>query len=104
MTATTLSPALEREALAGLVERVTDHNPEPGFCVLWVKVRGARELITVVGAAAISAGELVQASGSWVNDRTHGVQFKAAGIRDSKGVDLLPHPTAGTNPPLRAIR
>ena len=26
----------------------------------------------------ISAGEFVQASGTWVNDRTHGVQFKAS--------------------------
>jgi exodeoxyribonuclease V alpha subunit len=73
--------------------------------VLRVKLRSQRELVTVVGAAVtISAGAFVQASGTWVNDRTHGVPFKAAGIRDSKGVDLLPHPTAGTNPPLRAIR
>ncbi|WP_456304761.1 YrrC family ATP-dependent DNA helicase, partial [Acidomonas methanolica] len=28
------------EALAGLVERVTFHNAENGFCVLRVKVRG----------------------------------------------------------------
>ncbi len=72
----------EREALAGLVERVTFHNPENGFCVLRVKVRGQRDLVTVVGhAAMISAGEFVQASGSWVNDRTHRVQFKAAFLR-----------------------
>jgi exodeoxyribonuclease V alpha subunit len=77
---TALAP--EREALAGLVERVTFHNPENGFCVLRVKVRGQRELVTVVGAAAaISAGEFIQASGSWVNDRTHGLQFKAAFLR-----------------------
>ena len=68
------SPAPEREALAGLVERVTYPKPEHGFCVLRVKVRGQRDLLTVVGAAAaIRAGEFVQASGSWVNDRTHGL-------------------------------
>jgi exodeoxyribonuclease V alpha subunit len=73
------APPPEREALAGLVERVTYHNPANGFGVLRVKLRGQRELVTVVGAAAaISAGELVQASGTWVNDRTHGLQFKAA--------------------------
>src|SRR5467141_4063364 len=67
------------EALAGLVERVAFHNEENGFCVLRVKARGQRDLITVLGhAAMISAGEFVQASGSWVNDRTHGVQFKAS--------------------------
>ena len=77
-----LSLQPEREALAGLVERVTFHNPESGFCVLRVKVRGQRDLVTVVGAAAtISAGEFVQASGTWVNDRTHGLQFKATFLR-----------------------
>ena len=75
-------PSPEREALAGLVERVTFHNPETGFCVLRVKVRGQRDLATVVGAAAaISAGEFVHASGTWVNDRAHGLQFKAAFLR-----------------------
>jgi hypothetical protein len=63
------------EVLAGLVESVTFHNEENGFCVLRVKARGQRDLISVLGhAAIIAAGEFVQASGSWVNDRTHGVQ------------------------------
>ena len=66
------------EVLAGLVERVTFHNEENGFCMLHVKARGQRDLITVLGhAAMIAAGEFVQASGNWVNDRTHGVQFRA---------------------------
>jgi exodeoxyribonuclease V alpha subunit len=70
------------EVLAGLVERVTSHNAENGFCVLRVKARGQRDLITVLGhAAMISTGEFVQASGTWVNDRTHGVQFKASLLR-----------------------
>ena len=66
------------EVLAGLVERVTFHNAENGFCVLRVKARGQRDLITVLGhAAMISAGEFVRASGGWVNDRTHGVHLVA---------------------------
>src|SRR6185437_940561 len=70
------------EVLAGLVERVTFHNAENGFCVLRVKARGQRDLITLLGhAAIISAGDFVQASGIWVNDRTHGVQFKAAFLK-----------------------
>ena len=70
------------EILAGLVERVVFHNPENGFCVLRVEARGHREPVTVVGhAALISAGEFIQASGSWVNDRTHGVQFRAAFLK-----------------------
>src|SRR5437763_15150281 len=70
------------EVLAGLVDRVTFHNSENGFCVLRVKARGQRDLITVVGHAAITAaGEVVQASGSWTNDRTHGVQFRASFLK-----------------------
>ena len=70
--------------LAGLVERVTYHNAENGFCVLRVKARGHRDLVTTVGhAATISAGEWVTASGEWVNDRTHGQQFKARFLRSS---------------------
>ena len=70
------------EVLAGLVERVTFHNEENGFCVLRVKARGQRDLITVLGhAAMIAAGEFVQASGTWVNDRTHGVQFRASFLK-----------------------
>jgi exodeoxyribonuclease V alpha subunit len=69
---------LTLEVLAGLAERVTFHNAENGFCVLRVKARGHRDLVTVIGAAAaISAGEWITASGEWINDRTHGQQFKA---------------------------
>jgi exodeoxyribonuclease V alpha subunit len=70
------------EVLAGLVERVTFHNEENSFCVLRVKARGQRDLITVLGhAAMIAAGEFVQASGNWINDRTHGVQFRASFLK-----------------------
>jgi exodeoxyribonuclease V alpha subunit len=73
-----------QEVLAGLVERVTFHNDDSGFCVLRIKARGHRELITVVGhAATISAGEWVTASGEWINDHTHGQQFKARFMRTS---------------------
>jgi len=73
-----------KETLAGLVERVTFHNAENGFCVLRVKVRGQRDLVTVVGhAAMISAGEFVQMSGRWFNDHTHGLQFKAEFLKAS---------------------
>ena len=74
--------ASSTEVLAGLVDRVTFHNSDNGFCVLRIKARGQRDLITLVGhAAMISAGEFVQASGARINDRTHGVQFKAAFLK-----------------------
>ena len=73
-----------QEVLAGLVERVTYHNAENGFCVLRTKARGHRDLVTLVGhAATIAAGEWITASGEWVNDRTHGQQFKARFLRTS---------------------
>ena len=82
-----MNPQAERstqEVLAGLVERVTYHNAENGFCVLRAKARGHREMVTVVGhAATIAAGEWITASGEWVNDRTHGQQFKARFLRTS---------------------
>ena len=69
-------PALE--TLAGSVERVTFHNAENGFAVLKVQTRGKRDLVTVVGhTPAVSAGEWITASGVWISDRTHGLQFKA---------------------------
>ena len=66
------------ERLAGSVERVTFHSEESGFCVLRAKVKGERELITVIGSAAsITPGEYIECIGAWANDRTHGLQFKA---------------------------
>lgn len=53
--------------------------------MLRVKARGHRELVTVIGhAATIAAGEWVTASGEWINDRTHGQQFKAQFMRTSE--------------------
>jgi exodeoxyribonuclease V alpha subunit len=73
-----------QEVLAGLIERVAYHNAENGFCVLRAKARGHRDVVTVVGhAATIAAGEWITASGEWVNDRTHGQQFKARFLRTS---------------------
>ena len=67
----------DREVLAGPVERVTFHNPENGFCVLRTRARGHRDLVTVVGhAATVSPEKWITASGEWVNDRTHGQQFR----------------------------
>ena len=56
-----------------------------GFCVLRIKARSHRDLVTVVGhAAMVSAGEWITASGEWINDRTHGQQFKARFMRTSE--------------------
>jgi exodeoxyribonuclease V alpha subunit len=70
------------EHLTGAVERVTFHSEASGFCVLRVKVRGHRDLVTVVGMApTITPGEYIESDGWWVTDRTHGLQFKTHSLR-----------------------
>ena len=81
--------AAPTETLSGLVERVTYHNAENGFCVLRVKARGHKDLVTVVAhAASIAAGEWVQLSGTWTNDRSHGLQFRAGFLKASPPTTL----------------
>ena len=73
---------LMAETLSGVIERVTFHNPENGFAVLRVQAAGVRGLVTVVGnLPSAVAGEYVEASGGWVQDREHGQQFKADELR-----------------------
>ena len=70
------------ETLTGLVERVTFHNTETGFCVLKVKARGHKDLVAIVGACAVvTAGEGVEAAGLWIQDRQYGQQFKATTLK-----------------------
>jgi len=71
-------------SVTGLIERVTFHNEETGFCVLRVKVDGHRDLVTVVGrASSINAGEWLTAEGTWIQDRDHGTQLKAELLQTS---------------------
>lgn len=68
----------QKEYLSGTIERITFHNPENGFCVLRVKVKGHKDLVTILGnVPSISVGEYIKCSGLWHNDRNHGKQFKA---------------------------
>jgi exodeoxyribonuclease V alpha subunit len=72
------------EHLDGLVERVTFHNADNGFCVLRLKVQNKRELVTLIGHTPTAApGEYASASGQWITDREHGKQFKAVFIKIS---------------------
>jgi exodeoxyribonuclease V alpha subunit len=73
---------LSEETFSGLIERVTFHNPETGFCVLKVKAKGHKDLVAVVGSCAVvTAGEWIQAQGYWFQDRQHGQQFKASNLK-----------------------
>jgi len=70
------------ESLSGTIERVTFHNPENGFVVLRVNVKGKRGPVTVVGQTPRAvAGEYLEATGAWKQDPEHGEQFKADELR-----------------------
>ncbi|MCD8535095.1 MAG: ATP-dependent RecD-like DNA helicase [Verrucomicrobia bacterium] len=77
------------ESVQGLVERVTYHNEETGFCVLRIHDKNRRDLTTVVGhIASVSAGEWLIAEGHWVRDRDHGLQLKAVRMQSSPPTSL----------------
>jgi exodeoxyribonuclease V alpha subunit len=79
------------ETLSGSIERVTFHSEETGFCVLKAKVSGQRDLVTVVGNAPnVTAGEYIEATGFWFNDKNYGLQFKATELHS-----VLPTTLAG---------
>ena len=66
------------EEVSGLIERVTFHNDENGFCVLRARVRGHRDEVTMLGSLpSATAGEWLEAEGWWVRDKEHGLQFKS---------------------------
>ena len=52
--------------------------------MLRAKARGHRDLMTVVGhAAVISGGEWIAATGEWISDRAHGQHFKTRFLKTS---------------------
>jgi exodeoxyribonuclease V alpha subunit len=73
-----------QEFVEGLIERVTFFNEENGFAVLRLKVKGQRDLVTVLGSLpTVNAGEWVEGAGAWVRDPQHGLQFRAESLRAS---------------------
>src|SRR5215469_177059 len=82
MSAATFERHPTTEEISGLIERVTFHNDESGFCVLRVKTPGHREETTVIGSLpSVTAGEWLVAEGCWVRDKEHGLQFKASTLK-----------------------
>src|SRR5262245_52986343 len=70
------------EPLSGIIERVTFHNPDNGYAVLRVQRVDRRGIVTVVcHLPAVHAGEFLEGEGDWVQDRDHGLQFKATSLR-----------------------
>ena len=61
-----------------VVERITFQNPENGYCVLRVKVKGYNDLVTLVGNFLdVNAGAVLLVDGEWKIDKRYGQQFVA---------------------------
>lgn len=61
-----------------VVERITFQNPENGYCVLRVKVKGYNDLVTLVGNFLdVNAGAVLLVDGDWKIDKKYGQQFVA---------------------------
>src|SRR5438874_13621004 len=70
------------EQISGLIERVTFHSDESGFCVLGVKVKGQPDDVTAVGSLpSVTAGEWLTAEGWGVRDKEQGLQFNAVAVK-----------------------
>ena len=62
-----------------VVERITYQNPENGYSVLKVKVKGYDDLITLVGnLLEVPVGSVLLCRGEWKVDKRYGSQFGAA--------------------------
>lgn len=64
--------------IRGVVERITYQNPENGYSVLHVAVKGYSELVTVVGNLVdANVGSVLLIEGDWKVDKKYGNQFIA---------------------------
>lgn len=70
------------DTLTGVIERVTFHNLDTGFAVLKVHAGPQQGVVTVTGHLPNAvAGEYVEATGAWVQNRDYGLQFKTDTLR-----------------------
>lgn len=66
------------QKLRCVVERITYQNPENGYSVMSVKVKGYDELVTLVGnLLEVPAGSVLLCEGDWKVDKRYGSQFVA---------------------------
>ena len=61
-----------------IVERITYQNPENGYTILKVNVKGYDDLVTVVGSLLdANVGSVLLIDGDWKIDAKYGRQFMA---------------------------
>jgi exodeoxyribonuclease V alpha subunit len=79
------------ESLDGILEHTVYRNPDTGWTVARLRVRGRRDPATVVGPlAAAQPGEELRLTGHWTTDPAYGQQFRAESV-----TTRLPSTTTG---------
>jgi len=63
--------------LQGQLERITYRNEENHYTIAKLKVKGQRDLVTIVGSlVSITPGEVLRLKGDWDSHPKYGAQFK----------------------------
>ena len=84
-----------------VVERITYQNPENGYSVLKVKVKGYNDLVTLVGnLLEVPVGSVLLCRGEWKVDKRYGSQFVAATWEETMpatvyGIEKIPRQRTG---------
>jgi exodeoxyribonuclease V alpha subunit len=77
--------------ISGQIERITFANEENGFTIAKLKVKGEKELVTIIGTfPGINPGEILELLGEWSNHPKFGTQFKAVKFKS-----VIPATVAG---------
>ncbi len=72
------------EYLRCVVERITFQNPQNGYTVLKCRVKGCRDLVTIVGTMPeIHVGSVLRVGGGWKTDAKYGRQFDAFEVEET---------------------
>ena len=63
--------------LQGQLERITYHNEENHYTIAKLKVKGQKDLVTIVGClVSMTPGEVLRLKGQWTSHPKYGEQFK----------------------------
>ena len=63
--------------LQGQLERITYHNEENHYTIAKLRVKGQRDMVTIVGClVSMTPGEVLRLKGEWASHPKYGAQFK----------------------------
>ena len=66
-----------------VVERITYQNPDNGYSIMKVKVKGYNDLVTLVGNLLdVPVGSVLLCDGDWKVDKKYGSQFVAESLEE----------------------